>query len=236
MFKAVTFDFWNTLYNPPQAEEAGRQRINLFHDYLVSLDLKTERKQVKEAFFKAWDIAHKKQRGEGVDITPKGHLEIILNHLEVKLAPPEEEKAYTIYTETLLDFPPVINDDVKDILPLMKARFKLAVICNTGITPGKNLREIMKKDGILDYFDFLVFSDEVGFAKPNKEIFNFTLQKLEVDNSCAAHIGDDILTDMWGAKNAGMTTVWLAPEGEEKFPYVDYHILRLGELKGIFKV
>ncbi|SHG51576.1 putative hydrolase of the HAD superfamily [Thermosyntropha lipolytica DSM 11003] len=236
MFKAVTFDFWNTLYKPPAVKEAGRQRINLFHNYLLSLGINVERREVKEGFLKAWDVAHKKQREEGLDITPKGHLHIILEHLKIKLTPEEEKKAYTIYTETLLDYPPVLNDDVKEVLPLLKARYKLAVICNTGITPGKNLRQLMKKDAILDFFDFLVFSDEVGFAKPSDRIFNFTLKNLGVENKQAAHVGDDILTDMWGAKNAGMTTVWLAPEGEEKFSYVDYHILRLGELTTILGV
>lgn len=236
LLKAITFDFWNTLYKPPKDEEAGRKRINLFYDYILSLGLEVERKQVKEGFLKAWDIAHKKQREEGLDITPRGHLNIILEHLQIKLAPEEEEQAYNIYTETLLDYPPMINDDVKEVLPLLKARYKLAVICNTGITPGKNLRELMKKDGILDFFDFLVFSDEVGFAKPSARIFSFTLDKLGVASCLAAHVGDDVLTDMWGAKNVGMTTVWLAPAGEEKPDYIDYHILRIGELKGIFKV
>lgn len=224
------------MYRPPKAEEAGRQRINLFHNYLLDLGFTIERKQVKEGFLKAWDIAQKKQREEGIDITPRGHLNIILEHLKIELAPEKEEKAYIIYTETLLDYPPVLNDDVKDILPLLKSRYKLAVICNTGVTPGRNLRELMKKDEILGFFDFLVFSDEVGFAKPSEQIFNFTLKNLGVENTFSAHVGDDILTDMWGAKNAGMTTVWLAPEGEGDFDYVDYHILRLGELKGIFGV
>ncbi|MBO8158125.1 HAD family hydrolase [Thermosyntropha sp.] len=236
MFKAITFDFWNTLYKPPENEEAGRKRINLFWDYLLKIGFEVERKQVKRAFMKAWDMANKKQREEGIDITPRGHLAIILDEIGVELMPDMEDKAYNIYTETLLDFPPVINDDVQEILPRLKSKYKLAVICNTGITPGKNLRELMKKDGIIDYFDYLVFSDEVGFAKPNIEIFNFTLNKLKAENSCVAHIGDDVLTDMWGAKNAGMTTIWLAPEADEKLSHIDYHIRRLNELKAIFDI
>lgn len=146
-----------------------------------------------------------------------------------------EEAAYRSYTRTLLDLPPVINEGVLETLPVLADKYKLAVICNTGATPGAILRELIKKDGLYDYFGVLVFSDEVGFAKPSTRIFNYALEHLGIANPAdAAHIGDDAITDVIGAKKTGMKAVWLAPGELWAVPEADYHVQNVNELINLF--
>lgn len=103
------------------------------------------------------------------------------------------------------------------------------------IAPGLLLREIMKADDIFRFFDFLTFSDEVKWAKPNVKIFNYTLENLQVQNREAAHIGDDSSSDVTGAKMAVMTSVWLAPLPMERSTDCDYQVSSVSELVKIFE-
>jgi putative hydrolase of the HAD superfamily len=50
-------------------------------------------------------------------------------------------------------------------------RFPLGVISDTGITPGRVLRQILERNGLMDFFSVTVFSDETGVAKPQALMF-----------------------------------------------------------------
>ena len=53
----------------------------------------------------------------------------------------------------------------------------------------------------------MVFSEEVGAAKPEPEIFLRALEELEVEPFATMFVGDRLETDVQGAANLGMTTV-----------------------------
>lgn len=234
MIAALTFDFWNTLYKPPADQTASVrraldvQRVLAMYDYHFSIE------EIRGAFKEAWGAASRRQRTEGIDITPEGHLKIIREKLNLRLTAAVLPALYNAYTQTLLSVSPQLNDEVLETLPVLAQNYSLAVICNTGVTPGKILRQIMQKDQIDKYFGFLVFSDEVGFSKPSEKIFRLTLDEIGARSNNSAHIGDDALTDIQGAKRAGMSTVWLAPDEEVRVAEADYHISRVGELLTIF--
>ncbi len=234
MLKAITFDFWDTLYKVPEGLIISGQRVAAFNQTIKSMGCEVEDEAVREAFQDCWQYAHEFQLDYGLDITPTGHVDFILGQLQLKLSPEDWERVYKVYTSVLIDFPPQLNEGVRETLAVLARKYKLAVICNTGVTPGLILREIMKVDDIHQFFNVLVFSDEVRWAKPNVKIFNYALNNLQVKNIEAAHIGDDSSTDVIGSKKAGMTAVWLAPEALEKTPYCDYHIRRVTELLTLF--
>lgn len=230
MLKAITFDFWDTLYKAPDGMSMSSRRIAAFSKTLQAIGHDMEEGTIRQAFYDCWQYANHYQIECGLDITPRGHVEFILAQLHLNLAPENWKRVYDVYTSILISFPPQVNDGVQETLPQLAEKYKLAVICNTGVTPGTMLREIMKMDDIFQYFAFAVFSDEVLWAKPNVKIFNYTLEKLQVHNSEAAHIGDNSSTDVIGAKRAGMTAIWLAPLAVEKIPECDFHVRGVKEL------
>ena len=59
----------------------------------------------------------------------------------------------------------------------------------------------------------VTFSDEVGVRKPHPEIFARTLAALGVSASEAAHVGDDLTTDVAGARGIGMRAIHLCHTG-----------------------
>ena len=103
--------------------------------------------------------------------------------------------------------PPQPIAGVLDIVPRLARRYRLGLISDTGLTPGHVLREVMRRDGLLSYFEALTFSDEIGTAKPRPEPFLHTLDALSVEPREAAHVGDLPETDLRGAQNVGMKAI-----------------------------
>lgn len=230
MLKAITFDFWDTLYKAPDSMDMSSRRTAALAKTLREIGCNVEEEAIRQAFYDCWQYANHYQIECGLDITPRGHVEFILKQLRFNLSVEDWKRVYDVYTSILLDYPPQVNDGVQETLPRLAAKYKLAVICNTGVTPGIMLREIMKTDDIFRYFAFEVFSDEVLWAKPNIKIFNYALEKLQIRSSEAAHVGDNSSTDIVGAKRAGMTAIWLAPTVDTKTVECDFHIRGISEL------
>lgn len=232
--EAITFDFWNTLFKISDNNLVTKRRIKKFYEVLRIDGYKTRVEDVATAFKECWQHANFCQCAYGQEITPRGHVDFILQRLNLNLSASTWELAYHVYTTTLLEIPPLLNDNVKETLPVLAKRYKLAVICNTGASPGSVLREFIKNNQMEDRFQMMVFSDEVGWAKPNVNIFRYTLEGIKVDSSRAAHIGDDAITDIIGARKAGMKAVWLAPRANWAVPECDYHVRSVKELINLF--
>ncbi|NLU50075.1 MAG: HAD family hydrolase [Syntrophomonadaceae bacterium] len=230
MFKAVTFDFWDTLFRIPQPELLLERRIDRFQEALRREGHERSREAIRAAFQSCWRRARYAQQVEGREITPRGHVHLIMERLGVVPTGFLFGRLYQAYTRVLLDMPPVFNAGASEVLEKLSRRYRLAVICNTGATPGLVLRKIMADNHIYACFRTLVFSDETAWAKPNPQIFLYTLSRLSVQPEKAVHIGDNSFTDVIGAKRVGMRAVWLSPEAEWTVPECDGHIRHLTEL------
>jgi putative hydrolase of the HAD superfamily len=104
-----------------------------------------------------------------------------------------------------------VNPDAQKVLQWLRDHKKrIGLICNTGLTPGFGLRKFLANVGIADYFDLMLFSDEVGVRKPNPQIFQIATQKLQLKPYNIAHVGDNLKSDVWGAKNVGFKAILLS--------------------------
>jgi len=63
-------------------------------------------------------------------------------------------------------------------------------------------------NGVSDLFDVIVTSEELKVYKPHQRMFNETLQKMDMTREKTAFVGDSIISDICGAKKAGLTTIW----------------------------
>ena len=76
------------------------------------------------------------------------------------------------------------------------------------MTPSTILRAHLDRHGVLELFDHWSFSDEVGWYKPDRRIFEHALEGLGgVAPDRAAHVGDIRRTDVAGALGMGMVAV-----------------------------
>jgi len=82
-----------------------------------------------------------------------------------------------------------------------------ALVCDTGLTPGRVVRRHLERLGLLELLEVQIFSDEVGVPKPDPHAFHAALQPLGVAPARALHVGDLLATDVAGARAIGMQTV-----------------------------
>ncbi|MNN62067.1 Pyrimidine 5'-nucleotidase YjjG [compost metagenome] len=89
----------------------------------------------------------------------------------------------------------------QDLLTELHGKYKLAIISNGN---GEAQRSRLAAGGISHFFDTIIISDEVGYWKPDREIFDETLKRLNIKRTEALFIGDSLHDDYYGAVNAGI--------------------------------
>jgi putative hydrolase of the HAD superfamily len=78
---------------------------------------------------------------------------------------------------------------------------------------GRQQRDKLANTGIIDRFECIVISAEVGERKPDAAIFRRACASAGCAPSEAVYVGDRYETDALGARRAGLTGVWLDREG-----------------------
>jgi putative hydrolase of the HAD superfamily len=100
-------------------------------------------------------------------------------------------------------------ETIRVLKALKSSGFKLGIISNF----DSRIYDVCSKLGIIDFFDSIVISSEVGFAKPMVGIFNIALKRNNVRPCESLHIGDSLYHDFYGARSAGIRTLLLDKEG-----------------------
>ena len=232
--EAVTFDLWDTLvYN----RNYGEFRLPELKRILQTRGLELSSDEVDEAYQSGFRYSSQVISAEGYRHVETS--EIVDKVLETLGYSSTETRdlLVKVYEEAILIDPPKLKPGVFEALEYVHGRFKVGLISVTGVSPGRILREILRDQGILHYFDVLTFSDEVKLVKPNPLLFTACLRELGVSPENVVHVGDSYKSDVIGAIDAGMRTIWVKTrEQEQKLGYVaDFIIDSLLELPGILR-
>ena len=206
MIKAVTFDMWNTLL---EEKDYAAQRFKCLADALGRLGVPREENQIEEAYMEAQRYAHRAWTEENYRFVPASErLDQILKKLSARLTEDLRVEVLRGFEEVAVSDPPQLVEGVRDTLESLSTRYKMGIICDSGLTPGRVLRNVLAGHGLLGLFEATIFSDENGYNKPHITMFRNALTRLLVEPSEAVHVGDLLHTDVAGAKAAGMTTIW----------------------------
>ena len=84
---------------------------------------------------------------------------------------------------------------------------RLALVCDTGFSPGRVVRQLLDRVGLLEWLEVQIFSNEAGATKPHPPVFHAALDGLGARPANAVHVGDLLRTDIAGAREVGMGTV-----------------------------
>lgn len=233
---AVTFDLWQTLIldTPEVGRPRGERRLA---DTLAILHREgfactTEQLQVAfRACLARLDVV----RYQGDDFTFEEQVDLFLSGIEgvalERLGVAVRGELATRYADCYLDHPPAIDAHAASVLRAMREmNLKVALICNTGATPGSTQRRFLEQAGLSQYFDLLVFSDEERASKPAPRIFAATLERIGATAAETVHIGDHPRNDVLGAKQAGLRAIWLRRKDE---PYEVEPDARVDSLDGV---
>lgn len=203
---AVIFDFIGTLaevrgYN---LEESKMKMFKALVDTGFNIDLKR--------FLEAYGAAHEKYRivryGELVEVTNAVWVSEALNSLGFKTNP-EEPRIRTAVNTFFEDYLTSLKlrPCARKMLQKTFARHKQGLISNFTYAPV--IHAGLRNLGIGCFFNVILVSEDVGWRKPRKEIFELALKRLKTEAQETIYIGDSPLEDIRGAKTVGMRTVFV---------------------------
>ncbi len=205
--RALTFDFWGTLYQNASGEEA---RLDLLGEALARHGCERTRDALRAAHTHAWGVFQRAWLEEHRSLTMQRWIAEMLAFLKADL-PPEVQVALCepledVFLNTTGERPLPVPG-VTTVLPRLAGRYRLGLISDVGLTPGRVLTELLRRDGLLPCFGALTFSDDTGITKPTPAVFLRTLERLGARPEEAAHVGDLPETDLAGARGVGMHAV-----------------------------
>ena len=214
--EVVCFDLDDTLVNASDAWLAGltealTEAVERYPSLAAIDDLAgLQQRLVYEAFITAggeWDPQHVRNSMR----------RLLRDHAERNDA--LADRAFALYTDAwprhLTLFP-----DTLEALAAARQHARLALITN-GTSSEQRLK--LERLGLLEHFDVVSISQEVGALKPHGAIFAHALDALEVRPAAALHIGDDQHADVQGAREAGLTAVWLNRHARTRRADIDPH-------------
>lgn len=110
------------------------------------------------------------------------------------------------------------------------AEHRPVVIVTNGIAEVQRRR--LAGSPVREYITDIVISQEVGYAKPQREIFDIALKRLGIAHTEALMIGDGPSSDIAGANNAGIDVCFYNPNGVVlRSPlHAEYEVSRLSDI------
>ena len=80
-----------------------------------------------------------------------------------------------------------------EVLEYLKVRYPMTIITN-GFAEIQDIK--MNSSGLIRYFDLVITSEQTGWLKPDRKIFDFAVQHARVSPAECLMIGDNPATDI----------------------------------------
>ena len=223
MIEAITFDFWDTIAIDDSDElkraELGLPskadaRLDLFVAHIgrfypeIAPELAVEAYRHANARFRhTW---HEEHRTPGV----RQRIFYAYDALGIKAAPGQlagilrEIDLLSREIETMeVRIAPEFVPGVEWALQTLAQEYVLGIISDAIHTTGRGIRHLLYQRGLLPFFRFLIFSDEVGASKPSPRVFRLAAQEAGLPTEKIAHIGDRESNDILGPLAVGMRAI-----------------------------
>ena len=217
--RAVTYDCWGTLLKDHDWEGAMTRRAGA-----LSLCLEVDEAEAGSLLKEAWD--RHDDAWKQVETFGPGRMAAYC--LEKHGVSDDEMLASLTreFEEASLDAGvDAVEGALETIEALKKSDIRVGLICDTGITPARIVRELLAKVDLLEHLEVQCFSDEVGVPKPGNDIFAKALAELGCRPPEAVHIGDLRRTDIAGAHDIGMHAIRFRGVHDDLSDATDAHIV-----------
>lgn len=231
--RAVSLDLFDTLVDLSEAAEAIRVSTRRLHAVLAeyqTLDL--------EAFLQALravDREHREPRyAEGIELPTEERFAKLAERLGLE-APELPARLTELHMGTIRRHVEVPEHHAH-VLGELRRRAPVALCSN--FSHAATARCILDDWGLGAQLDAVVISDDLGFRKPRREIFEAVASALATRPEEILHVGDSLRADIAGAASLGMRTAWITRCVEDpERALADYggprpdHVVR--DLKGL---
>jgi HAD superfamily hydrolase (TIGR01549 family) len=191
-YEAIIFDLDNTLLN---FELCERQAIlGTLEACAISLDLHGITETIFLQIYETYNSQYWRQRDV---FTPSELIKMSYESTLAELNIKTEKISHLgqIFWE-IFNHSSVLEPNVYEVLTVLARSYRLAVISN-GFVSAQLPR--MQAAGIAHFFEEVVVSEAIGFAKPSPEIFHHTLSRLDLTPAQVLYVGDSLNHDYAGA-------------------------------------
>jgi HAD superfamily hydrolase (TIGR01662 family) len=210
MIKCILFDFGNTLVRHDNLDWKKLERAGLFNQINF-----LEKRSIKGITLKGWSDLFYKFYGEQEKHAKNINIEISIYRIfrsliEIYKLPPDitPEVLTQIFYQPICQSR-ILFDDVPDSLKKLSCHKVPMGIVSNSVIPGTMVREVLTQLRIIEYFDLILISSDLGYRKPHPAMFEIALKRLQIKPAQIIFIGDQLDVDVTGAQKAGIVSVWL---------------------------
>lgn len=196
--RAITFDFWMTLFQEDNRTERHELRVEAFRA-ATGADPDAVGNALQEAHTEFFRVHAEEQR----TLAPGDAVAMVSTALGLTLDAATTTHLTEVFGTAIFAYPPVPIPGALEAVQAAAARGPVGLISDSGMSPGTSLRKLLDNHGFTPYFSVLTFSDEVGVAKPQTPMFARTAAALEVAPGELFHLGDLEPTDIVGVQAVG---------------------------------
>lgn len=223
MIKAILWDIDGTLLDFIKAEYAAIKKcFEVFQlgectDEMIARYSKINRKY--------WEGLERKEFTKSEVLVGRFEEFFATENIQTECAP-EFNKEYQVRLGDTICFCDNSYELVKGLRSCVK---QYAVTNGTKVAQDKKL----KKSGLVDLFDDVFISEDVGYEKPDIAFFQHVWESIgKYEPEEVMIVGDSLTSDMQGGNNAGIVCCWYNPKKlpNTKNLKIDYEIEDLNEI------
>lgn len=201
-YKAIIFDLDNTLVSHHECER--QTLVYIFNE--LRLEYKDEyQNSFREIESKLW--ADKAKGLATLDDVVMGRWSIWADKIGIKIDPIEADRLFKIGLANSR----ALIDGVTEVVTGLHEQGYILCVATNGLKSLQAPRIADTEIGHL--FTHIIASEEVGASKPEPQIFNEMLKRLNMISSEVIMVGDSLKNDIAGANGVGIASVWLNPDG-----------------------
>ncbi|MHC5108314.1 MAG: HAD family hydrolase [Planctomycetota bacterium] len=236
--EAVLFDLGDTLvhFETSRVSAVLSESCRPSYDHLVEIghnlpDYPTYLKAVKRRFMRDW-LRSKVTRRE---VQLLKCMERLHKGLGAHLSQEELEDVMCQTSTPAMKALTTVDDHAASVLENLRDQgMRMGVVSNTCF-PSVAIDTYLETKGLLKFFPIRVYSSDVRFMKPSRQIFRFALDQLDIEPGRILYVGDRLDNDVMGASRVGMKTVHYSPQRRRRNWLVipDFSITSLPELTTI---
>jgi FMN phosphatase YigB (HAD superfamily) len=210
---AVTFDCWSTLIHESSPGRGPGRRIRIL---AAATGTTTER--ASKALAIAWREHQRLWHGR-VAYTARDMTRRALAELGTSLSDERTAALQRALEDDLLERDVRVVPGARELLEGLAGRkVRRALVCDTGFAPGRVVRSVLDRVGLLTHLEATIFSDEVGVPKPAAEPFRAALDALGATPHETVHVGDLLRSDVAGGRAMGMGTIRITAHHDDASP------------------
>lgn len=201
----ISVDLWGTLITHGDRQAASAWRITEFGRVLDAYGHHPAPDMLSEIVGRAREETAHLQRTTGAQPDVEAQVGAVLDELAIdRDTAGLMDLLVAVHTHAVLRAcPQPIPGMIAALDAIKAAGGRLVLTSNTLATPPDVHRRLLADLGLLSLFDDVLFSGDLGVAKPHPDVFAALAERAHSPLDRIVHVGDDQLTDVDGALSAG---------------------------------